>query len=934
MSSSSPDEAAHQALEKALAAATQAHQAGKLAEAEQGYRAILAQAPNAPQVLRMLGLAVHQSRGDAEAIALVERAIELAPNFVEARRDLARIHRARGDLESSIAAWRGAIELAPDRQRLHDGLGNALRATGRLGEAEAAYQRALEIDPDFADAVSHLAITRRRQNRLDEATQLARRALELEPDTARHHGNLGNILMQAGHPEEAAGHQRRAVQLDPNLKGGFANLGLTLATLGRYRLAEEAFRRGLQAAPDDPRTLVGLANTLVRLDRGDEATTLFARARELAPRDASVLDGLAALHERARDWGAALGALEQADTLEPNQPDRLCRMSVALEQLDRMTDAEAQIQRALDLAPEGEIPLARKGEHLLLHHRFDEARALCAQALAKDPEAGWARFALGHLELTQGNFRRGFAANEARWQMRDFARSNRRREFETAPWDGSDPSGKTLLLWAEQGMGDAIQFARYAPLVAQRGARVVLSVHRPLVRLFRSLPGVAEVIERGESHAYDEHCPLLSLPHLFQTEIETIPPAPYLEAEERVVEFWERDLGPAKKLRVGLAWAGNPEYRVDRLRSLALDQLAPLFDVGGVEFYSLQKGPGAIRADGAELSTRLLDHTARLDDFMDTAGLASNLDLVVSSDTSVAHLMGALGIPVWILVPYLPDWRWLLGRTDCPWYPSARLFRQPKPLDWQTPVAGIARALEEEVQRRDHHPAPLESRPHAAGDDEESGSPSRSPAPDEPPDSTRSSGGFGDTARRLARSKLTQLLLGVVAIIFLSLGIESRVQGPTYQPAARVNGAEIRPVDVDRAERRLIAFARRTRTDAVRPDAVDRRRLRSEALERLIDEILLTEEVERRDIVVTDDELRDHLANDPSFQVGGRFDRARYDRALASQGLSPGEYEGTLRDDLARRKLRRLLGPDETEVLVADLRVQAEIEIHDAVLGR
>ena len=930
MSSSSPDEAAHQALEKALAAAIQAHQAGELGEAEQGYREILAKAPNAPQVLRMLGLAIHQSRGDAEAIALLERAVELAPNFVEARRDLARIHRARGNLDPSIAAWRAAIELAPERKRLHDGLGNALRAAGRLEEAETAYQRALEIDPGFVDAVSHLAITRRRQNRIEEATQLARRALELQPDTARHHGNLGNILMQAGHNEEAAGHQRRAVQLDPDLKGGFTNLGLTLATLGRYRLAEEAFRRGLQATPDDPRTLVGLANTLVRLDRGDEAAALFARARELAPRDASVLDGLAALHERARDWEAALDALERANTLQPNQPDRLCRMSIALEQLDRMTDAESQIQRALDLAPQGEIPLARKGEHLLLHHRFDEARALCEHALARDPNAGWARFALGHLELTQGNFRRGFAANEARWQMKDFARSNRRREFDTAPWDGSDPSGKTLLLWAEQGMGDAIQFARYAPLVAQRGARVVLSVHRPLVRLFRSLPGVAEVIERGESHAYDEHCPLLSLPHLFQTEIETIPPAPYLEAEERVVDFWKRDLGPARKLRVGLAWAGNPEYRVDRLRSLVLDQLAPLFDIEGVEFYSLQKGPGAVRADGTGLSTRLLDHTARLDDFMDTAGLASNLDLVVSSDTSVAHLMGALGIPVWILVPYLPDWRWLLERTDCPWYPSARLFRQPKPLDWQTPVESIARALMEEVQKTAQRPAPLEIQTREAGDDEES----RSRPLDEPSDPPASSGGFGDTVRRLARSKLTQLLLGVVAIIFLSLGIESRVQGPTYQPAARVNGTEIRPIDLDRAERRLIAFARRFQADALRPDATDRRRIRSEALERLIDEILLTEEVERRDIKVTDDELREHLANDPTFQVGGRFDRARYDRVLASQDLTPGEYEGALRDDLARRKLRRLLGPDETEVVVADLRVQAEIEIHDEVLGR
>ncbi|HEY0837851.1 MAG TPA: hypothetical protein VGE72_28300, partial [Azospirillum sp.] len=294
--------------------------------------------------------------------------------------------------------------------------------------------------------------------------------------------------------------------------------------------------------------------------------------------------------------------------------------------------------------------------------------------------------------LLAGRLQEGFAAHEARWRARGFPTAP--RGLPQPLWQGEDIADRTILLHEEQGRGDAIQFARYAPLVAARGARVVLEVGEDLVGLMRTLPGVDTVIARGEDvPPVDVQCPLLSLPHAFGTTLATVPAnVPYLAADPARAAGWRRRLA-GDGLKVGLVWAGNPAFAGDRDRSPGLVALLPLLDVPGVRFYGLQLGPGREELADRALPAAFTDLAPHVADFMDTAAIMDNLDLVISSCTSPAHLAGALGRPVWVLLSAVPDWRWLMGRVDSPWYPTARLFRQPRPGDWAAVVAEVRAAL-------------------------------------------------------------------------------------------------------------------------------------------------------------------------------------------------------------------------------------------------
>jgi hypothetical protein len=301
--------------------------------------------------------------------------------------------------------------------------------------------------------------------------------------------------------------------------------------------------------------------------------------------------------------------------------------------------------------------------------------------------------------LLSGDFKHGFAEYEWRWESEQL-RANK-RNFPQPLWRGQESvAGKTVLLHAEQGMGDTIQFCRYAPLLAERGARVILEVQKPLRELLSTLAGVAQVVSAGDPLPdFDMHCPLLSLPLAFETEPAAIPAAtPYLSASPQLLKDWERRLGPHDRPRVGLVWSGSTFLKNDRNRSIALSALLPLLDIDAT-FISLQKDVRAKDAVTLQDRTDIRDVRDELKDFTDTAALVSHLDLVISVDTSVGHLAGALAKPVWMLLPYVPDWRWQLDRDDSPWYPTARLFRQDEARSWQGVVARVHAALQEFVHR-------------------------------------------------------------------------------------------------------------------------------------------------------------------------------------------------------------------------------------------
>ncbi len=327
--------------------------------------------------------------------------------------------------------------------------------------------------------------------------------------------------------------------------------------------------------------------------------------------------------------------------------------------------------------------------------RLEAATEAYRQAIALAPDLADAHLNLGMALLVQGNFHSGWAEYEWRWRCKDFP--SPKRDFKQPQWDGGPLEGRTLLLHAEQGAGDALQFLRYLPLVAQRGGRIIIECHETLAGLLKGQRMDHSVVAMSElGPTFDLHCPLLTLPHVFATDLASIPQdVPYLQADAAAAKVWNGRLAEhPDSVQVGLVWAGNPKHKNDRNRSVKLASLAPLADIPGVSFISLQKGAAATEAMSPPPGMKLSDWTGELEDFAHTAALIAALDLVITVDTSVAHLAGALGKPVWVFLPFAPDWRWLLGRSDSPWYPTMRLFRQPRPARWDPVITEVRYALE------------------------------------------------------------------------------------------------------------------------------------------------------------------------------------------------------------------------------------------------
>jgi len=405
------------------------------------------------------------------------------------------------------------------------------------------------------------------------------------------------------------------------------------------------------------------------------------------------------------DLGLALGQLgrlpeaamllQEAARRAPGDADTLSNLGIMLAELGRPEEGVAAFTKALGLRPDHANAHANLGLALTGLARFEEAIAAFERAIALEPGHPNAHLNLAVTLLLLGRFERGWEAYEHRWPaLRQ--RGVGRRTFAQPQWRGEPLDGRTILLHAEQGLGDAIQFARYAPELAWRGAgRVLLLVPPALRRLLEGLPGVEVLPTFGKAlPPFDLECPLLSLPHAFRTKLETTIPArvPYLRAEPEAVARWCERLGGLRDLRVGLAWAENPGHSNDRNRSIAFGRLAPLWRVPGVNWISLQVGPR--RADLADAPAGLVRNLAPdLHDLAETAAAMSQLDLVLTVDTMIAHLAGALGRPAWVMLPFVPDWRWMLEREDSPWYPSLRLFRQERAGDWGGVVERVASEL-------------------------------------------------------------------------------------------------------------------------------------------------------------------------------------------------------------------------------------------------
>jgi Flp pilus assembly protein TadD len=461
-------------------------------------------------------------------------------------------------------------------------------------------------------------------------------------------------------------------------------------------LAEAAGLYGeiLQDHPDDCEALHYLG--IIKASTGDlaAAKSLMARSLGSEPVRIEFIENYATVLMQAGDCEAALQICEQGLRLNQADVALLYASSVALFRLNRPQQALAQFDRVLALAPRHIAAINERGSALIAMKRFDDALASFARALAVEPRYAEAHYSEALVRLLTGDFARGWEKHEWRSEMA-IARSHK-RNFAKPQWNGLDDiARKTVVLYAEQGFGDAIQFCRYVPLVAARAGRVILEVPESLRELMGTLPCAAEVVARGDTlPPFDVHCPLLSLPLALRTRLDTIPSAiPYLRAPPRPARRWQ-----TSGRRIGLVWSGSLTNLDGHHRSIGLEPLLPLLDLDAT-FISLQKDVRPVDVAFLEQHRELVQSTGELKTFADTAALIADLDLIITIDTSVAHLAGAMGKPVWILLAFAADWRWLLGRDDSPWYPTARLFRQDDSRTWGGVVARLGDALLDYLRR-------------------------------------------------------------------------------------------------------------------------------------------------------------------------------------------------------------------------------------------
>jgi tetratricopeptide (TPR) repeat protein len=588
-----------------------------------------------------------------EADGLYRQVLDAFPTHADSLHLLGVLAHEIGRFDVAVDLIGRAIALAPKAALYHGNLGNALKRLGRLEEAVASFRRAIALKPNYPEVLTNLGNALLSCHQLEEAASCLQKAIRLKPDLPEAHNNLGNVYAALGRPNDAIHCYRKAIALRPNDAAAYNNMGAALKDLGHLEETISCYQQGIAHNPDLPELHNNLAIILLKQGLLDQSAASSRTALRLRSHFPEGHDNLGRVLAEQGKLSEAIVSFREAVALRPDYADAHNNLGTVLKETGALDEAVGCFRTAI----------RHNAKLALAHHNL-------AMAL-----------------LLHGDLAEGWREYEWRWRVPQ--PTDLPRNFIQPQWQGEAGAGRTLLIHAEQGFGDTIQFCRYARLAHTRGLRVVLEVQQPLVRLLQSLAGVDQVIARGDKLPdFDVHCPMLSLPLAFGTTLESIPgDTPYLSASAAQVAGWHTRLSTPLP-RIGLAWAGGAATKSDRQRSLSAEQLAPLLNLPGIQWVSLQKDRKDVLADAG-----MLDFMPKMHDFADTAALVANLDLVISVDTAIAHLAAALGKPVWLLNRFDPDWRWLTGRQDSPWYATLRQYRQPQPGEWEAPIAAIAEDL-------------------------------------------------------------------------------------------------------------------------------------------------------------------------------------------------------------------------------------------------
>lgn len=677
-------------------------QAGHTDEALESLDIVIKLAPNAPEGYNFKGNALAELGRLDEAVAAYKTATEKKTDFFEGWVNLGQALAQQNRHDDAIVAFDTALKMQPDHGGLWAAWSGAMIAAGRSGEAETRIIEAITANPKKAQLHHALGVIRVMSGMAEAAIGPLQGALALEPANVHYLLALGDAQTQAGHLQEARVNLEKAAMFAPNMSAPHAALAMLSHREGDPVAATEHMNAALSHVPDNDANaatyLANLASFQFACGQLDEARQSVERALSMAPDFVAALNTHAATLYRQGDFDAALADLRRATALAPDDTESLANLAAQLETAGLLDEAVQTAQRAVAQAPDNAHAQATLGIALKAQGHMNEARTALERAIELNPKQVDANWSLGLLQLIEGDFENGWWNYRWRWALEHRPCPFTDRKL----WDGGPLNGDSILIHAEQGLGDALQFARLIPDVVAQGGSVTFACHPPLVGLFKAGFAAVGLGESVTVHPHDQdmpqtdwHAPLLGLPYLLAVTLDTTPkPGALLQnAAGKTLPLPPHPKGRGPK--VGLVWSGNPKQRNNRNRSAPLSVFADLIRDADAQFYSLQMG--ANDADRALLDglDDLVDLSSMIGDFQDTAALIEEMDVVISVCTSVAHLSGAMGKPTWVMLAHVPDFRWLLDRADSPWYPSARLFRQKAPQDWGSVTQELQTALTE-----------------------------------------------------------------------------------------------------------------------------------------------------------------------------------------------------------------------------------------------
>ncbi len=675
-------------------------QQGNWENAIASYQEVIAVNSNHCEVYNNLGTILQQQGKIEDAIFHYQQAITIKPNNVQALNNLGNLYQEKGLLAQAINHYQEAITLQPDFLEVRLNLAQAFLTLGDKDSAIACYQEILKINPNQISVYNNLGILIHEKGNFTEAIALYQKALTLKPDYVEAWNNLGNSLQESGQIDEAISAYQKALMINPNFAQSYFNCGNAWMTKENLETAEKYYRKAIELQPDYAEALGHLGILKQKQGQLSEALICLNKALDINPNFVELLNNLGIALEQNGQVENAIACYEKAIKIKPDFLAAFNNLGNSLQKQLLFQNAITIYQQAIDQNPNFAEAINNLGHALQEIGQLEDAIASYEKAITIKPDYADAHLNFSLSLLLRGDLIQGFREYEWRWEVR----KHESRNYYQPKWDGYNLQGKTIFLHLEQGLGDMIQFIRYIPLVKEKGGRIIVECYPHLLKLFSQISGIEQwVIYGGQIPHFDVYASLMSLPHILGTTLANIPaPIPYLRGDIFTSSF----IFPSSSLlKVGIVWSGSVAHNKNYQRSCALTKFTQLLDIAQVSFYSLQKEVS--EGDRALLhQTNIQDLSQYLGDFTDTAAIISQLDLVITVDTSVAHLAGAIGKPVWLLLSYIPDWRWLLEREDSPWYPTMKLFRQPSLGDWDS----VFHKLKTSLQTLSQNPESLVSR--------------------------------------------------------------------------------------------------------------------------------------------------------------------------------------------------------------------------------